>query len=59
MPSGCQMERDLIELIGVTAMVALAEEQGGTRVYIPQNVQRRHQLAHSIGIEAATKLAEV
>lgn len=59
MPSGGQLERDLIELIGVTAMVALAEEHGGTRVYIPQNVHRRHQLAHSIGIEAATKLAEV
>lgn len=49
---------ELQALIGETAMVALAEAFGGTRLYVPQRITQRHEIARAIGMEAAKQLSD-
>lgn len=51
--------RELAELIGLPALLALAEWRGGVQVYIPmpENLDLDHPLAQCIGLFAARKLA--
>ena len=49
---------ELIAVIGITALIALAEHFGGTRKYIPARYKPGHPIVAAIGIEAATALAK-
>lgn len=49
---------ELVELIGEEAMVRLAEAFGGTRLYVPQKISARHEIARAVGLEAAQRLVE-
>lgn len=49
---------ELQALIGEEAFVHLAEAFGGTRLYVPTQIPRTHEIARAIGIEAATVLAD-
>lgn len=50
--------RDLIDAIGEIATIALAEEFGGTRLYVPLRVPDHHQIARAVGQEAAQALCQ-
>lgn len=49
---------ELAELIGEDAMVRLAEAFGGTRLYVPQSIGAKHEIARAIGLDAARRLVE-
>ena len=52
--------RDLVELIGLPAALALVEHWGGViALYVPQEMHAAHPLARRLGVEAAHKLASV
>lgn len=46
----------LVAAIGEAAMIALAEQFGGTRLYVPSRVGVSHPIACAIGSEAAEAL---
>lgn len=50
--------RDLCDAIGPAALLRLAREYGGGRVYVPARIEREHPLAKALGdLDAARKLA--
>lgn len=49
--------RELVDVIGLAATLALIERWGGTRVYIPAKITDGHPLARHLGRRAATALA--
>lgn len=49
---------ELQELIGEEALVRLAEAFGGTRLYVPQKITARHEIARAVGLEAAQRLVD-
>lgn len=49
---------EMIDLIGVEALIALAEKFGGTRLYIPQRVYLDCRILKLVGTDAARKLSE-
>ncbi len=49
---------ELLQLLGETAMVALAERFGGTRLLIPTTIAADHAIAAAIGIDAARRLVD-
>ena len=51
--------RALADLIGLPAVIALAEHWGGIRLYIPQDIEADHIIARRIGLTAARKLSDV
>jgi hypothetical protein len=51
-----QLSESLKALLGVPALVALAERFGGRRLYVPQSLGPGHEIAQAIGPEAAAKL---
>lgn len=53
---GSGLEAQLVELIGEDAVVRLAESFGGTRLYVPVKIAGKHELARTIGLEAAQQL---
>ncbi|MBX3506863.1 MAG: hypothetical protein KF895_15390 [Parvibaculum sp.] len=48
--------RELAELIGVEAALALADAVGGTRTYFPKSVGDDHWLLKTLGSEAAAAI---
>ena len=52
--------RELLPIIGATAIVQLIQQWGGTSVYVPtpQRLTRQHPLSTCIGYEPAQQLAE-
>lgn len=56
-PKRNKRERELLALIGETAYVALADQFGGTDIYIPEKAEGS-KLAEAIGLDAARILAE-
>lgn len=50
--------RELAELIGLPAVIALAEHWGGIRLYVPLDIEADHILARRLGLTAARKLSE-
>ncbi|WP_345935607.1 hypothetical protein [Tistrella arctica] len=44
---------DIAKIVGVDAALRLAEAHGGTRLYIPQDVQAGHELARVLGVQGA------
>ena len=55
-----QTLRQLVPIIGTTAIVQLIQHWGGTSVYVPtpQRLTRHHPLATHIGYDQALQLAE-
>ncbi len=51
--------QDLVDLIGLTAALAIVEERGGIRLYVPTRVSRDHWLAKTIGPRAFGTLVDV
>jgi hypothetical protein len=49
---------ELAELIGERAYVRLAEEFGGTRLYVPATIGPDHDIAKVVGLSAARILSE-
>lgn len=49
---------DWYAILGDTAMIALAEQFGGSRLYVPERINADHAIVQAIGIDAATTLAE-
>jgi DNA-binding CsgD family transcriptional regulator len=49
---------ELQELIGTEAFVALAEEFGGTRLFIPVGMGADHPIARAVGLPAARLLSQ-
>lgn len=52
-----QLTESLKALLGVDALVALAENFGGRRLYVPVSIAGDHPINQAIGADAATKLA--
>lgn len=52
-----QLTESLKALLGVEALVSLAERFGGRRLYVPLSIGAGHEIASAIGAEAAAKLA--
>lgn len=50
--------KELAGVIGREAMIDFAHAFGGTRVYIPAQIQGDHPIARAIGDSAAKKLAD-
>lgn len=48
---------ELVDVIGEKALTLLAENFGGTRLYVPARILSDHEIAVAIGLDAATKLA--
>ena len=51
------LTKELLEVLGEDDMFLLTEAFGGTRLYIPAKVRPKSELALSIGLEAAEKMA--
>ena len=51
-------DAELVEVIGKGALVALAENFGGTRLYVPVRLKPESEIVAAIGVPAATKLSE-
>lgn len=51
--------RDLVEVIGLDAALAIVEARGGVRLYVPEAATVDHWLAGLIGLEALAALTEV
>lgn len=51
-----QLSESLKALLGVDAFIALAEQFGGRRLYVPQTIGPEHEITAAVGIEAAAKL---
>ncbi len=49
---------ELEALIGEAALIRLAEAFGGTRLYVPEKMTARHEIAKAVGLDAARKLSE-
>lgn len=49
---------DLVEIVGEAAAVALAENFGGTRLYVPQRLKDCHPIVRAIGADAGKALVE-
>lgn len=49
--------RGLYEVIGASALLALAREYGGRRLYVPKRVDGGHDIARALGVDAARRLA--
>lgn len=49
---------DIAQVIGEASARKLCDVLGGTRVYVPRQVPRNHELAVAIGPDAAAKLAD-
>lgn len=45
------------EVVGVNNVLKIIAKHGGTRVYVPVEIDERHPLSQLIGIESAKKLA--
>lgn len=52
-----QLSGPLLALLGEQAFVALTQSFGGTRLYIPLVICEDHEIAKTIGVEAARKLS--
>lgn len=48
---------DLASRLTKAEMIALADDYGGTRLYIPSRMSREHRLARSIGFNSALTLS--
>lgn len=57
MAGASEFLEELIELIGEAAMIRLAEEFGGTRLYVPAAMGPAAPIARAVGMEAAARLA--
>ena len=56
---GAKLESsELAAIVGEDAMVALADEFGGRRLYVPVRVKETHRIVRTIGIEAAQRLCD-
>lgn len=49
---------DVAEVIGLAATLALVENAGGVRIYVPERLTDDHRLADWLGREAAASLSE-
>jgi DNA-binding NarL/FixJ family response regulator len=47
---------ELVALIGESALIALAEAFGGTRLYVPATLDDSHRIVRAIGPDAAQAL---
>lgn len=54
-----QSVRDLVEVIGLTAALALVEERGGTWLRVPKRTNEDHWLADIIGLPALQSLVRI
>ncbi|MFV0642938.1 MAG: hypothetical protein ACK5NN_00305 [Sphingomonadaceae bacterium] len=52
-----QLSADLLELLGREAFFRLAEEFGGTRLYVPQIMSVGHEISQAIGLAPAEALS--
>ncbi|MEO8343372.1 MAG: Mor transcription activator family protein [Gallionella sp.] len=50
---------EIADAIGEDAAMTIANQYGGTRLYVPKRIQVVHPLAELLGMEAAQKLASV
>lgn len=50
---------DLVDIMGRDPALALSQELGGDKLYIPKKVTGAHRLAKCVGLEAAKKLCEI
>jgi len=50
--------REMNELIGITATMAIVQQFGGVRLYVPVNVPADHILIELIGVHNAEKLVD-
>lgn len=50
---------DLLAILGEDAFLRLAEEFGGTRLYVPTTIREDSDLARAIGMTAAQRLASM
>lgn len=56
---GAKLESsDLAAIVGDAAMVALADEFGGRRLYVPVRVGETHRIVRTIGMDAAQRLCD-
>jgi DNA-binding transcriptional regulator LsrR (DeoR family) len=53
-----RLSSDLKALLGETAFVALAQEFGGTRLYVPHSIPADHEIVQVIGLAAARRLSQ-
>jgi hypothetical protein len=49
---------ELLEVLGEEAFVKLCQAFGGTRLYVPREVQKGHEICEAIGKIAAQKLVQ-
>ncbi len=49
---------DLVDIIGLPAVLSLMKTFGGTEVWVPQKLSHAHDLVRAIGPEAAQTLCE-
>lgn len=49
---------DMVDVIGLPAVLALMEAFGGTELWIPEKLAHNHLLVDAIGAEAAQQLCE-
>lgn len=50
---------EVADAVGLSAALALVLHAGGTRVYVPEELDSTHRLVHWLGIEAAERLADL
>ncbi len=50
--------REMNELIGITATMAIVQQFGGVRLYVPISIPSGHILINLVGIQNAEKLAD-
>lgn len=51
-------QEELLALIGEDAFIALAENFGGRRLYVPGRLPADHEISRAIGADAALRLSE-
>jgi len=52
------LTRDLIALLGIDGLIALAEAFGGQRLYVPQAIPDDHVIAKALGKDLAAKISD-
>ncbi|NKB37881.1 MAG: hypothetical protein GKR93_12065 [Gammaproteobacteria bacterium] len=48
--------REIVEVIGLPSTILMVEHYGGTELWVPEKIDRNHDLAKTIGLESAAKL---
>ena len=48
---------EMVESLGLSTVMQIVKEHGGTRLFIPKNMNAQHRLANLLGIEQARLLS--